>query len=342
MSQFYREVHYKNAEDFLKALSLVSSDLDIEGFIFRGHSNDEEYKLIPTALRVENKEKLYSESAGLKPTNMSVTTTSGQSEAEKTSRTYDIPSTDLEFMQMHLEFKIIRDFYKLADSRGLAVPQSEGIRTSLAYERDMETPIQMLLDKEAYWIPHELLETTSLAQHYGLCTRLLDWSYDPYIACFFAANSSKVHDGSISVWCLNKEGLGTVNMTLPREERIQFVVPPYSTNPNLYAQSGIFTHLPTLRKQGQNIAYPSTCQYIDRAPLDEKIKKIIHEARSSKTVASPDVIQLMKLTLPARESANLLSLLFKIGYGHSRVFPGYSGVASEIIERGKNNLQKSK
>lgn len=313
MSQYYREKHYSDATDFLKALSLLFSELGLDGFIYRGHSNDEEYKLIPSALRLENLHKLY-EYAGNKIMTSSMSINYHHSEV----------------FQTQIEFKILRDFYRLADKRGLVVPQSQGIRTYLAYERDMYTPLSWLLKNETHWIPDDILDIAALAQHYGLYTRLMDWSYDPYVAAFFAASSEKVHDGCLSVWCLNKEGMGMLNATMP-ESSLKFIVPPYSTNPNLHAQSGIFTHWPTTIEPHQDLSKPSTLQSIDRTPLDVKVLKIIEQSLESESVYTPQGIQLMKLTLPASESTSLLRILRSIGYGHSKIFPGYSGVASEIM-----------
>ena len=36
------------------------------------------------------------------------------------------------------------------------------------------------------WLPEDLYDITALAQHYGLPTRLLDWSFEINIAIFFA------------------------------------------------------------------------------------------------------------------------------------------------------------
>lgn len=46
----------------------------------------------------------------------------------------------------------------------------------------------------------------SLAQHYGVPTRLLDWTYSPFIAAYFAF-SSHLHDDSdnVAIWALRKE-----------------------------------------------------------------------------------------------------------------------------------------
>lgn len=49
------------------------------------------------------------------------------------------------------------------------------------------------------------LEVLFLAQHYGLPTRLLDWSYNPMVALYFACKSNPGVDGT--VYCLSIENV---------------------------------------------------------------------------------------------------------------------------------------
>ena len=46
-------------------------------------------------------------------------------------------------------------------------------------------------------VPHPLdyLEILALMQHYGAPTRLLDWTYSPYVAAYFAMENAKKEDG---------------------------------------------------------------------------------------------------------------------------------------------------
>ena len=76
-----------------------------------------------------------------------------------------------------------------------------------------------------------------LAQHYGLPTRLLDFTYNPMIALYFACESEQESDGRVYVWSLDNKPLmdADSNSRMPHSlEEIfklkgaRFVVPNYT------------------------------------------------------------------------------------------------------------------
>jgi FRG domain-containing protein len=56
----------------------------------------------------------------------------------------------------------------------------------------------------------------SLAKHHGLPTRLLDWSYSPYVAMHFATVDLRHYEEDASIWCVDYR---KTNELLPRPLR---------------------------------------------------------------------------------------------------------------------------
>ncbi|MCL9640881.1 FRG domain-containing protein [Rahnella victoriana] len=294
-------------DEMFEFFSPWGENSNLDGFIFRGHSQ-ESYELVPNALRPDNVDSFW-EVCGLgKPFG-------SQHNWQK--------------WQAHGEYSLLRGFYRLADQRGLEVPISERMRLNLATQFDYLGPGS--LHENDVWIPKDLLETAALAQHYGIPTRLLDWTYDIFVALFFAMTGAIEKEGKLEIWALNKELISFLRPTVDRVN-IDFVTPHYAKNPNLNAQKGLFTHWPT-----ELLSMINETQYmledkvilVDRRPLNVLVAETCNVELST---------QLFKrFTLPCHQAKKGCIILSKLGYDAAKIFPGYNGVAEHLLNQHKLN-----
>lgn len=137
----------------------------------------------------------------------------------------------------------------------------------------------------------------SLAQHYGIPTRLLDWTESPYVAAFFAFAAIGLvprAEEHVAVWVLD-----TRSPIWSREFGVELLDVPGEGNDRLRAQLGRFSLL--------------------RAPYDTLEEYVAHFPSGHEA--------LRQYLLPSREAAIALADLDVMGINYSRVFPGLEGSA---------------
>ena len=299
------EIKLNSFEDFLKIFYMVSSiKLCPNIFIFRGQSED--YPLVPSVFRKINEDMI---------------------------RTYSrfVPNnTDMskEIVYRYAEDNILMHFYIYANKNGLHLPKTSRYSNCSFHQFDAKRLVWHTGLNQ--WLPNDIVEVAALAQHYGLPTRLLDWTYDVNVALYFASfnslrkalsNNNSFKSEYIVVWSLKlmeieqQKGLNNI-----KDFPLEFVVPDYYGNPNLNAQKGILTYWkePKLPKEDMfNVV-------ANKKPLEQ----LVNDYDGSKIPKD----FMMKYLIPSKESLKIATYLYNIGYNAARLFPGYEGISLSMEE----------
>ena len=326
---YLEDLSYDNADVFLRDISYGGKLYDIfdENFIFRGHSTDE-YKLISSVQRINP----YVEKYGFK---------------KDTSKEF-FAFAHTEFSQAFHEYQYLDEFFSICDENQLYVPEVKRMREAIPWKHK---GIPFLLDK-GEWLPEELYELATLAQHHGVPTRLIDWTHDINVAIYFAVsglirrlceppkyteeeaikkrlNNIKLHfkktdvsadktDKRLEIWAIDKR----VALAHIGDNPLRIIHPRYHDNGNLGAQKGLLTFWKTRKpiKEDKEKGVVPEIAWRDEKTLDEHIVEFLLEK------AAPSKPYIYHITIPEIGFVELYKFIKHNRCDASSLFPGYDGV----------------
>ena len=290
-------IQVKTASEFMDYLRLTHSiwDMQVPGdtrwisrekWAFRGQSNSK-WSLVPSAFRPNT-------ILGFKPGAMS-------------------PSS-ISLERKDQEKKALYDFLFFADRMGLDVP---GDNIHFRVPQLPGHPPRPYIDS---WPWEAALETLAVAQHHGVPTRLLDFTYNPMVAAFFAAydawgtmgrpsiNDEVEHEEFLAVWAVHLHLIYTsVSNPARLSTRMILVSAPRAVNSYLDRQDGLFM----LDLATDKYQYPPLESVIDT------MKKELLSAGDTRYRGD----QVIQLTLSWKQVPELLARLWNELYNISKLQP---------------------
>jgi hypothetical protein len=180
-------------------------------------------------------------------------------------------------------------------------------------------------DEFAKWI--------CLMQHYGLPTRLLDWTESPLVAAFFAVSYEPMK-GSAAIWQLFP---GELNAKMGFRKGIK-ILPGYEIKPLLYpAFAG---------GESPDIVLAVMGQEVDLRMSVQQGAFTIHGNNKALECHTESATFLRKIVIPESNRETLRKELSLLGIRRSMLFPDIQNLARELaLELKKNgspaNIEKS-
>ncbi|URQ99426.1 FRG domain-containing protein [Pseudoalteromonas sp. SCSIO 43095] len=200
----------------------------------------------------------------------------------------------------HMVFRgVINSEYELIPSVG-RLPELESLDEELDREKALLKQFKMKSSLRVQCLPSNDWEWLSLAQHYGLPTRLLDWSVNPLVALYFATAHSpeELYGSSVLSNCAVYGLISHIHIDSS-----------YHTNP--------FALTETLEFYGPSIS--------ERVVNQTGLFTVHHKPRNAF-----DTSELHKFVIPGELKSQIQIKLSLLGINESTIYPGLDGIAKSL------------
>jgi hypothetical protein len=328
-------VRYVTAGSPAEFLAILGKFLDDFGAdaVFRGHANAD-WPLLPSARRHGSR--------------------GDWSSPEEDTQ------TGSHLRQVMFEMDVLGTFVRTAEINGIPVPEAGSRYIQLLHGEDRTHALRQrqvairdgspvsydeFFERATWeWPASEIWPLVATAQHHGVPTSLLDWSYDPNTACYFACKEAMRRMACqpapaeasrfLAVWMMRRGAVESLPYSWAGL-RLEFVHAPGHYSPNIPAQKGLFTVVRSAESprdsQLQNGAPPPLANHPELADIVRLVGKYSGDPFFADGSTRRDLLTCVKLA--SKHAPNLFQTLSRRGVSAATIMPGLDGVVESMREQ---------
>lgn len=125
-----------------------------------------------------------------------------------------------------------------------SISRNHDLEMVLVHERELLEKFKKEAPRTLQLVPKSDWDWLVVAQHHGLPTRLLDWTFDAYVALWFALYKAESDDSKPEVWVMNPlkdDVIQSLDKARPFSGKRTKVFKPNFNIPRVKVQKGCFT-----------------------------------------------------------------------------------------------------
>lgn len=191
---------------------------------------------------------------------------------------------------------------------------------------------------------NNLWELLAVAQHYGLPTRLLDWTFSPYVALHFATLNTAKYDDDGAIWCLD---IAKVHELLPENfEKELTKEQSYVFTTEMLFNACEVEDLEEFDERNKSNNDFVIC--LETPSIDERIinQYAMFTIMSKPNINLTDILETRpdvykKIVIPAHLKLEIRDKLDQANINERMIYPGLEGI-SAWLKRYYSNLNPNK